>query len=203
MNDRALTPTGLNQPRYWLGWVAATIGGWIIGYLINTVIISAFNLNADSVAQGDRPELILASILAPGAMGLSVGVAQWLMLRRVPATQSPSVALWIPATTLGFALGTWFGLAFMGLGTGAAQWWVIRKTFSKSSWWPTISTVSWPLGYVVGDRVGGALLSVVGSQLLAGLIGILVTGLIIGAVTGAVLLWMLRERRLEEATGAP
>ena len=197
MTDTALTPTGFNQPRYWLWWTAATIGGWIVGYLINAVIISVFNLNAD-VAQGDHPELVLASILALGALGLSVGVAQWLMLRCVLATQSPSIALWIPATTLGFALGIWFGLAFMGLGTGVAQWWVIRKTFSKSSWWPTLSTLIWPLGYVAGGSVSSALLSVVGSQLLAGLIGIVVTGLIIGAVTGAVLLWMLRERRLLE-----
>jgi hypothetical protein len=128
-------------------------------------------------------------------MGLSVGLLQWLVLRQ----QVPSSTLWVSATTIGFAVGIWLGLAFMGLGTGLAQWWVVRKMFSKGSWWPTISAVIWPLGYVAGGSVGSALLTVVSSQLLAGLIGIFVTGLIVGAVTGAVLLWMLRERRLEEA----
>jgi hypothetical protein len=33
---------GFNQLRYWLWWTA-TIGGWIIGYLINNFIIAAFN----------------------------------------------------------------------------------------------------------------------------------------------------------------
>jgi hypothetical protein len=195
MNDTPSTPANFNQPRYWLWWVAATVGGWIIGYVINSVIIAAFNFTEEMVMQGDRPELILASILALVSMGLAVGWLQWLVLRR----QVASSTLWVPATTLGFAVGIWFGLAFMGLGTGLAQWWVVRKTFSKGAWWPTISAVIWPLGYLAGGSVGGALLPVVSSQLLAGGIGILVTGLIVGAVTGAVLLWMLRERRLEEA----
>lgn len=199
MIDTTATPTSFNQPRYWLWWTAATIGGWIIGYLINNLIITAFNLTAEVVTQSDRPELIIASILALVSMGLAIGLLQWLALRRALAAQSPSITLWIPATTLGFAFGIWFGLAFMGLGTGVAQWWVIRKTFSKGSWWPTISAVIWPLGYLAGGSVGGALIPVTNSQLLAGGIGILVTGLIVGAVTGAVLLWMLRERRLEEA----
>lgn len=195
MDNTELTQTNFNQPRYWLGWVLVTTLGWIIGYLINSVIISAFNFSAETVAQGDRPELVLASILSLVSIGLAVGTLQWLVLRKQVA---PST-LWVPATTIGFAVGIWLGLAFMGLGTGVAQWWVIRKSFSKGTWWPTISAVGWPLGYLAGGSVGGALLTVTGSQLLAGLIGILVTGLIIGAVTGAVLLWMLRERRLEQA----
>lgn len=195
MTDTSPTPTNFNQPRYWLWWTAATVGGWIIGYLINTLIVTAFHFTDETVAQGDHPEIIIASILALVSMGLSVGVFQWLVLRR----EVPASRLWVPATTLGFAVGIWLGLMFMGLGTGLAQWWVIRRTFGKGSWWPTISAVIWPLGYVAGGNVGNALLTVLSSQLLAGLIGILVTGLIIGAVTGAVLLWMMREKRLEEA----
>jgi hypothetical protein len=190
-----LTLANFNQPRYWLWWTAATLGGWLIGYLINNLIIAAFNLTEEVLAQSARPELMLASILAMVSMGLSVGLLQWLVLRR----EVPSATLWVPATAFGFAAGIWLGLAFMGLGTGLAQWWVVRQTFSKGSWWPTISAVIWPLGYLAGGAVGGALISVTNSQLLAGGIGILVTGLIIGAVTGAVLLWMLREKRLEEA----
>ena len=195
MTETQLTPTNFNQPRYWLWWTAATTGGWIIGYLINSLIITAFNFTEEAMTQGDHPELIIASILALVSMGLSVGVFQWLVLRR----EVPASTLWVPATTLGFAVGIWLGLMFMGLGTGLAQWWVVRKTFSKGSWWPTISAVIWPLGYLAGGAVGGALIPVTNSQLLAGGIGILVTGLIVGAVTGAVLLWMLREKRLEEA----
>lgn len=191
MTDTLSTPANFNQPRYWLWWTAATLGGWIIGYLLNNLIITAFNFTAEVAAQGDRPDLIVASILALVSMGLSVGLFQWLVLRR----QVPSSTLWIPATTLGFAVGIWFGLAFMGLGTGLAQWWVVRKTFSKGSWWPTISAIIWPLGYVAGGSVSGALIVPLGSQLLAGLVGIVVTGLIIGAITGAVLLWLLREQR--------
>jgi hypothetical protein len=108
--------------------------------------------------------------------------------------QSPPVSLWMPATALGFSVGIWFGLAFMGLGAGLAQWWIVRRTFARSSWWLAVSTISWPLGYVLGGTAGGALLPIVGSQLLAGLIGIILTGLIIGALTGGVLLWLLRDQ---------
>lgn len=188
--------TGFNQPRYWLGWVAATIGGWVIGYMINAVLISAFNIDVTTAAQSNQPEVTLVSVLGLLSIGLAVGVLQWLILRRtLSATQSPPLSLWIPATTLGFALGVWFGLAFMGLGPGLAQWWIVRRTFAKGTWWPTISAVSWPLGYLAGGAVGGALLSALRSTLLAGLIGTFVTGLIIGALTGAVLLWLLREQR--------
>ena len=191
MTETQPASASFNQPRYWLWWTAATIVGWIIGYAINNLIITVFNFTEEAVTQGDRPELIIASILALISMGLSVGLAQWLVLRR----EVPTSTLWVPATTLGFAVGIWFGLAFMGLGTGLAQWWVVRKTFSKGSWWPTISAIIWPLGYVAGGSVSGALIVPLGSQLLAGLVGIVVTGLIIGAITGAVLLWLLREQR--------
>ncbi len=195
MNVNDLSSSGFNPSRLLRLWVAATVGGWIIGYLINTIIVSVFGINAEMVAQGDRPELLLASILALLSIGLAVGILQWLVLRGVLSTrQSPPVSLWMPATALGFSVGIWLGLAFMGLGTGLAQWWIVRRTFARSSWWLAASTVGWPLGYVLGGAAGGALLSIVDSQLLAGLIGVMLTGLIIGALTGGVLLWLLRDQ---------
>ena len=195
MNVNALPSTGFNPSRWLFLWVAATAGGWIIGYVINTIIVNVFGIDAEMATQGDRPELLLASILALLSIGLAVGVLQWLVLRGVlSAQQSPPVSLWIPATALGFSVGIWFGLAVMGLGVGLAQWWIVRRTFARSSAWLAVSTISWPLGYVLGGTGGGALLPIVGSQLIAGLIGFVLTGLIIGALTGGGLLWLLRDQ---------
>jgi hypothetical protein len=70
-------------------WVLATIGGWLMGALL--IAISAWrNWPAGSLS------LDLAFIL----MGLTIGVGQWLLLRR----RLPRASWWIGANVVGWGL---------------------------------------------------------------------------------------------------
>lgn len=186
-----------NQPRYWLMWVLATAGGWLIGSLVNFAIISVLNLNqinpsADQIPQSQLMMLAIVSILTLLTIGFAIGGLQWFVLRQ----QLPEMRGWMVFTALGFALGAWISIYFMGLGVGVLQWLVLRRTLSKAGWWPVISVVTWPLGYLVGGSLGAMISSALNSPILGAVIGFSLVGAVIGAITGAVLLWLLRENRL-------
>ncbi len=193
--DQAAFP----QVRYWLAWLLVTAAGWLIGHLANLWLAAALNLNATGAAAPDETTLALGGLIVLVGVGLPIGVAQWLVLRR----QLPGAAWWIGLTTLGFTLGTWTSIALMGLGVGIAQWWLLNKYYYKAGWWPTTSALIWPVGYMAGGWIGQQLAAGGLPDLWVGLIGRGVTGLVIGAVSGAVWLWLMREERLAQAGEEP
>ena len=185
-----------NQPRYWLMWVLATAAGWLIGSLINFAIIrilnvNQINLNVEQIPQSQLLTLAIVSVATLLSIGFAIGALQWLVLRQ----QLPDLRGWMLFTALGFALGAWISIYFMGLGVGVLQWLILRRTLSKAGWWPVISVVTWPLGYLVGGSLGALIGNALNSIILATLIGFGVVGAVIGGITGAVLLWLLRENR--------
>jgi hypothetical protein len=90
------------------GWVAVTFGGWLLGFILNLV---------PAWLQWSNPlfKINLAFIV----MGLSIGVCQWLLLRR----RFPRAGWWLAATLVGWgvlalipknnSIGQ-FGLFFIG-----------------------------------------------------------------------------------------
>lgn len=80
----------------WQAWTGATalagVVAWILGMLPNTVI--------DALGMGAEALAVAWAMAAPGVL-LSIGVAQWLVLRH----HVRHVALWVPANALGWGLG--------------------------------------------------------------------------------------------------
>ena len=187
-----------NYPREWMLWTAATIGGWVIGsaasYLL-AILLSMLGLgdalNADPATVPQETVLLLmgASLLMLFIIGAGVGALQWLVLRR----HVMGLQRWAVFTGLGFALGSFVFLAFMGLGVGLMQWLLLRRDLNKTGWWPVMNALAWPLGYMFGGSAGMGLGQAFGSPLIANLLSASFTGAIIGAITGVVLLWLLRE----------
>ena len=71
------------------GWVLATAGGWILGVLL-IVVLGRLNW------MEGPPDLDLAFLL----MGLTIGMGQWLLLRR----RLSQAGWWIGATVVGWGL---------------------------------------------------------------------------------------------------
>jgi len=200
MTDNTSTLSTFNQPLYWLKWVLATAGGWLIGSLANVLVINllgasglgqALNAAPDQVPQSTALILAGVSLVLLLIVGFAVGALQWLVLRQ----QLPQISRWAIFTGLGFALGTFAFLAFMGLGVGVAQWLLLRRDLNKTGWWPVMSAVAWPLAYMFGGSLGALVGQAVNVPFIGGMVGAALIGAIAGAVTGAVLLWMLRENR--------
>ena len=167
--------------RLWLRWVLASVVGWGVGGVVLgpvfSVVEPAFGL--------------LVSGAAVGAIGgAALGVLQWLVLRR----QLARAGWWIAASTVGWAVGgAAFGLVGGAL-AGFLQWLVLRRRLARAGWWIVASTVGWVIGPVI-VLFGGVI-----GELDAALIVLLVTvlwgsgGLVGGAITGGVLVWLLRQR---------
>jgi hypothetical protein len=102
----------------------------------------------------------------------------------------------IPQSTILVFMGLSLAmLLIVGLSVGALQWLLLRRNLNKAGWWPVVSALAWPVGYMFGGGLGAALGTAVGSLFLGALLGAAFTGVIIGAITGALLLWLLRKNR--------
>ena len=174
--------------RLWIWWVLASVVGWGVGGVVLgpvfSVVEPAFGL--------------LVGGVAVGAMGgAALGVLQWLVLRG----RLVRAGWWIVASTVGWAVGgAAFGLVG-GVVTGVLQWLVLRRRLARAGWWIAASTVGWAIGPVIvlfGGVIGG-----MDAALIVLLVAVLwgIGGLVGGAITGVVLVWLLRQR-LGEADGA-
>jgi len=146
----------------WARWVLATTVGWTLG-------------------------LVLSGEIGIGAF---VGVAQWLVIRRYFSQAS----WWILASTVGWIAG-WFlitsGLivppgagpintliagGVFGLTMGLAQWLVLRRRVKLASVWILLSIPGWTVG-------------------LLGILGSILVGAVVGAITGFAFDFLLRFPR--------
>ncbi len=157
-----------SEPRFtidwtlWVQWVLATTGGWILG-------------------------LVLGGEIGIGAF---VGITQWLVLRRyfsgagwwVLASGAAWIAGWSLVTS-GLIVPPGAGLintmiagAVFGLSIGVAQWFVLRRWVKLASVWILLSVPGWTLGIV-------------------GVLGSILVGAVVGAITGFAFDFLLRFPR--------
>ena len=162
---------------FWLWWVLASTVGFAVGGVVGGVV-------GGKVGQP----------VGGAVFGASVGIAQWLVLRR----QVSRPSWWVLASTVGFAVGFAMGgevgravgFAVSGASVGIAQWLVLRRwQVSQASWWVLASTVVFAVfgavAFAVSDEVVGA--------------GALLVAMpVYGAITGGVLVWLLRQPRADE-----
>ena len=189
----------------WLWWVLASTVGWAVGGPVGVAL-------GGGLAMG---------IVVTGYVGMAVGVIaagalQWLVLRR----QVAGAAWWIVASVVGAALvgvlavllgwvvgvvgrlvggtawganwgpdwsadpggdvGFVVGVAAGGTVLGLLQWLVLRRQVARAGWWVLASSVGW----VMGGLAAGITNTTAGWAVL---------GIVYGAITGIVLVWLLRR----------
>jgi hypothetical protein len=170
-------------------WVVATTVGWGIGFFVCEALKPFFyditHLGGDGLI-----------------IGVAIGIAQWLVLRRRIA----SVGWWWFITSLGFGVGKAAGEAIVqgmpavighaltgaviGLSVGIAQWLVLRRHVHATEWWLAATIVAWGVGWslisMVEDAAGLSTLMIY----LVGGIG----AALAGTITGITLVWLSRPR---------
>ena len=175
--------------RAWLEWVLASAVSGAVTMTVTGALITAGSADAGVV-------VALFGIL----IGVSLGITQWLVLRR----QFPRAYRWVLASALGGlavgvlglamgeAVGGPLGGAVIGAALGSMQWLVLRRLTSRAYVWVVASILGFALGLSVGEAVGFA----VGGS--AGwLVGGGVQGVVVGAITGGALVWLLRQDESE------
>ncbi len=184
---------------FWIWWTGLTITGGLAGTYF-----------ADLLSAGTQSQPtdagILFSMLESGIFALLVSAAQWFLLWRL-FTNS---AWWLVAGTFGRALGMLIGsmtiviithqfnlqaglwstctyLALRGAVLGASQWLVLKQWRTKAGWSVLANAVGWMLGPIL---MGLFIPSVANT---APIIGDFIAVAMAGAVTGAVMVWILRQ----------
>jgi hypothetical protein len=183
-----------NEFGLWLGWTLATSFGMLVGLLTFIPLLPILDLG-------------VARVVIPLWAGFLVGAFQWLVLRGY-LTQSID---WILNGGIGWALGYGLGLIIIqalrdfawgallgyiifGLIIAVLQWPVLRREIPNALPWILASVIGWALGAYLSQVVlslfvtGDAIEPVWSTTIIAG-----TTGLIAGAITGLVLVWIVRQ----------
>ena len=183
---------------YWLAWFLASVMGYGMGALLG--LYFAYGLF-------DRdPFDIIMGVTLGTVMGVTGGYFQWVVLRERIA----GAGWWWLTSALGFGaamgaiiaadIGETYAMAGVLIGTvfgvvsGILQWLILRRNLARAGWWP--------LANLLGSLAGAISLPIVGvifDAFDAGKweLGVMTFGFVFGAVngaiTGAALVWLLRQ----------
>lgn len=202
----------------WEWWVFATV----VGIFIGIAVVAGVSILAEAFG---ATSMVAFLHIAGALAGVSLGVAQWLVLRHY----IKHIRWWIVATAIG-AIITWLiGLkvivililmfldggtvevlsprlltailllgAWIGSVLGLAQWFVLRPHVRRASLWVFANGFAWSLGLML--IFAGANVTQPGEFTFeAALIGIatgVTTGVVVGAITGIGLVLLLKPRLL-------
>lgn len=184
---------------FWIWWTGVTIIGGVAG----TTVADKLSLG---MLSGQNDAGILFSMLGSGVFALFVSAAQWILLRRLFSNS----AWWLAGGTFGRAFGMLIGsitivlishqfnlqggvwtssiyLAVRGAVLGISQWLILKKWRVKSGWWVLGNAIAWMLGSTLLD------LFIAPSAIKSPIIRDLIEVTIAGAVTGAAMVWILRQ----------
>jgi len=182
--------------------VGRVILGWIVANLLGVAAIGALSLIPYLTS---IPGMLVSSLI----IGLPIGFAQWIALRRV----APISILWTLTISAGLLLGLvvinspisgiWGFLedesvlsltaayTTIGLLVGMAQWLFLRGHFTKS--------LVWLLSSAVGLGLGTGLVLVSNLIHQSGIISIILVVLIYAIATGLVMSWLPASHRKTES----
>jgi hypothetical protein len=145
--------------------------------------------------------------LAGVAVGLGLGVGQWLFIRRL----FDGAGWWIVATLIGFGVagfalgvGTTDELARRGLtsevvgfvlgaAAGVAQWVVLRRVSRRAVWWLPASTAAFGLGWFVMWRFDYDLYS---DEIVPFVVNLALLVVPFVLISGLTMRWILDSSRL-------
>jgi hypothetical protein len=189
---------------FWLAWVLATIIGFVVGALLGaSVAYGLFDRDGFDATIG-----ITAGIV----VGATAGCLQWVVLRE----QVARAGWWVLASTLGFAIsigilgaigidenyvltGILFAALFCITG-GVLQWLVLRRAgIARAGLWlpasifgSLVAAIGFPISFAIGTT---------GNYGLSAMVGGLLLGVGLGAISGAALVWLLRQAPSRNAEG--
>jgi hypothetical protein len=181
--------------------VGRVILGWIVANLLGVAAIGVLSLIPYLTS---IPGKLVSSLI----IGLPIGFAQWIALRRV----APISILWVLTISAGLLLGLVVSPILAGIFwgflddesvlsltaayttiaffVGLAQWLLLRGHFTKSLVWLLSSAVGLGLG------TGFVLVSNLIHQ--SGLVSIILVALVYAIVTGLVISWLPASHRKTE-----
>jgi hypothetical protein len=182
--------------------VGGVILGWIVANLLGVAAIGAFSLIPFLTS---IPGMLVSSLI----IGLPIGFAQWIALRRV----APISILWVLTISAGLLLGLvvspilagifWGFLddesvlsltaayTTIGLLVGMAQWLFLRGHLTKS--------LVWLLSSAVGLGLGTGLVLATNLINQSGIISIILVVLVYAIATGLVMSWLPASHRKTES----
>ena len=184
---------------FWLAWVLASIMGFGMGALLGMyVAYGLFDRDGFDATIGVTSGIVL------GATG---GFMQWVVLREKVAR----AGWWVLASALGFAvaLGTLGAIgigernenyvmagilfaAVFGIAGGVLQWLVLRRAgIARAGLWvpaTIFGSLVAAIGFPISSAIGAA-----GNYGLSTMVFGLLLGAGLGAIPGAVLVWLLRQ----------
>jgi hypothetical protein len=199
-------------------WIVAVTLGELVGFLAPTLVgvAGAFLIGEVSTAAGAVATLVLTAVGGLGE-GAVLAFAESVVLKKylpelnrnrfIIYTAGAAALAWVigmTPSTLGNAVSAriWLWIIFGTIGVpfflvsiGGAQWLELRRHVKKAWLWIVANAIAWPLGamlptitiMLVPDR------SPVWAFAAAGLMGGVLMGAFVGAVTGVFLIRLLRK----------
>jgi uncharacterized membrane protein len=178
---------------FWGRWLVATFIGWVAGIII-AIVLSYLVVN---LFHPKETNLIVGLVL-----GAVVGLTQMIAVRRLVSLTYRWV--WGAAVGLGISFivavlidEIWFSaseasdmwLVLVAIAGGAfagvLQAPTLRPHTPLAQWWILASIISWGIAWLISTVLGEA--------------GFLVGGIFLGAVSGALLIWILKSSPADEA----
>ena len=183
---------------FWLGWFLGSTLAWIVSPFLAFIPIAAVWGDPSAALSEGSPAYTAALTVLFTAIGIGVGTAQWLILRR----WIDRAGWWILANGLGLVVVVPLNTALPGAMSEAAkaavtgamagaiagllQYLILRQQVGRAWLWVVAGIAGWAVG-------GG------GAAVLRAITGLEEgTGEVIGAaayaaLTGAVIVWLLRQ----------
>lgn len=122
---------------FWFKWILVSTLGWLVGIVL--------------------PGLFAAAI------GVAVGVLQWLVLRSL----FQRAGWWVLGSGLGWAIG-FLTITYLlpeqiavlqgvilGASIGVGQWIVLRQWVPRAYWWIPMTALGWGVGPILGPLLVG------------------------------------------------
>ena len=152
-------------------------------------------------------ELGIARVIVPLLAGLLLGLAQWLVLRGYVTRSYDWILNQAAGWVVGYALGLFVVQALSNVPFGALAGYLLFGVIVAVFQWPVLrrevpNLLSWILANVAGWTLGAFISQVIAAGLFRSgetslpvmtLVTVGITGLVAGAVTGVVLIWIIRK----------
>ena len=201
----------LTSGELWTQWLIVTAGGGFIGWILGVVV--GFVV---AVIVTKPFEFVVMALIAGALTGCAIALGQGFVFQ--PYLAAPAFAQfrpqWIIATTIGGSIALSFFVAPLNYGLphylvmgiaalllAAIQWAVLRRYVRGALWWIPASVAAWVIGAGVVVGVVGLfppgtepdLSAAFGYIICVSIMSVELCIAIWGALTGGVIVWLLRR----------